>query len=242
MAELSVDDLLQLHIISEDMSAPAKTRARPLLVLVKKVEGDRVLLALAGKTGGRLPDSPGTPIQLQKPVRNGIVRYEAIIIAVREKRPPAFEVRLLTPGERVQRRAFFRVPVEDEARYTLPQPEPPPGLPGTPQLVLAPKWLKARLRDLSETGASLLVNEPREVGEYLILELPLAPTPISLEGVVRACWAGQNGGKTAVALAIEFLNPSKGQQDRVRRFVFERQRKLRQRRAELREEEDKEGR
>lgn len=215
MAELNVDDLVQIFVPDNDECGQGdQDPGNRRIALVKEVRGDQLVLKLAGSGNGPARIHAGLVIHLQKPCSSGLLMYRAIVTAVGTETHPSIVIKTLSAGEQVQRRAFFRVPVDLKVRYR--------------KLDDAKNWFPASLRDLSETGACLVTRESRVAGDKLVLELPVAQQTVCVNGEVRRCWSeNRPGGGFYVGIA--FADNDENRTDKVRALVYEQQRKMRRR-------------
>ena len=173
MNNLSVADLVQIRILSETASGAQKDSAGASYVaFIKNVRGDKLMLTLADANEA-VSICVGLAVQLQKPMKHGVRLYKSVITFVGTQQPPTIVLRMLSISEQVERRAFDRVPTNAEIRYRHAGD--------------ALKWFSARLRNLSATGACLILDENEDRGNQLVLELPFAQDRICVNAVVR--WA-----------------------------------------------------
>jgi len=206
MNEIAVNALVQVHLLTGDDSVAiggdAGARA-----LVKEVRAGKLVLTAADE-----PDclkstlTAGTRILLHTPDSTGVNVYQAIVTAALTQVPPAYVVRTLTCGERVDRRAAVRVPMNDkEVRLTQTDGR---------------IWLPAKLRDLSETGACLITTDKFDIGERLSLELEFSPQTVP-KAVVRRCCTEK--GDPNKVMGIEFLDNRGSLREQIRSIIARRQ-------------------
>lgn len=242
MIEFSVNDLLQIHSL-EERPLKAETPQRRSLALIRRVQEDRLLLAPVRRAGEPLPHEPEIEVIVEKPTAGGVLRYRGTVITVHAATsqphlagarplPSLVEIKISGTPELVQRRAFYRVPVNCPMRYRVGRHAPLSEVREFDPRA-ASGWSHATLVNLSESGACLSVGNWHDPGEHLVLELPLDP-PILLEAVVGSGWEGETRSE-GVLLRVAFAGVDAGRQNRIRRFVFQQQRRICQQRPETRD-------
>ncbi len=142
----------------------------------------------------------------------GIYRYPVKVIGAEEDKIPLILLRVIGPGEHLQRRKFVRIETSLPVTYRLK------GRVGSPK--------RGRLRDISAGGIRAIFEEPLLPGQKILLRLDLGNGlgPMILEGrVVRVRISGDE-----IEHGVEFINVSDKAVRRIMRYVFKIERDLRQ--------------
>lgn len=186
-------------------------------------EGDDVLELAPPRLGGRpVPLPLHRAFTLAWTVRE--VPCEADARLVRGPGPGEegrYEARTIGPARRMQRRGAVRVPVNLIVHYRLGD--------GTDAAVIG-----AITENLSAGGALLRLAEPIEAGSRLEVTVHCGGRAgdLTVAAVAVRCDRLESGDRPwRIALAFDELAPA--EEDRLVRFVFERQRDLRRRDAGL---------
>jgi c-di-GMP-binding flagellar brake protein YcgR len=173
--------------------------------VIKEVRERTLVVQVADKEGGYGAVSAGDEIVLLSAAGGKCWIYAGIIEAVLHQSPLLLEVSTPKPPVEVQRRAFYRIDLELQARYS------PASQPG--------KWRKATVRDISEGGACLTDTQPLKEGERLLVEVSLEKETVSVKGVIRRCYAEG----PVYLLGVQFCDVGGPDQQRVRKFIFTQQ-------------------
>ncbi|HEX9116605.1 MAG TPA: PilZ domain-containing protein [Anaerolineae bacterium] len=188
---------------------------------IKDVKGNTVTVALALvlRDDEFLTIHPGVAVAFQKSSEEGLFTCEAVVNRLQAEPSPVVVVTRVSDFTRLQRREFFRVKLSLETRYAQLGDE------GNAEEREGDRWLPAALRDLSAGGACVTINGQRQVGEELVLELPLDRGTLCMKGVVCRCKATGRGKKILYEVGIKFLEPTGADQSQIMGFVFAQQRK-----------------
>lgn len=142
----------------------------------------------------------------------GIYRYPVEIVGIREEKVTLLVLKVVGSGEHIQRRRFVRVEVNLPFTYRLKG------------RIISPK--RGYTKDLSAGGLRGVFEEPLVVGQKVLIRLDLddGMGPMVLEGrVVRVDVRGDE-----IEQGIEFLNVGEKTVRRIMRFIFKKERELRE--------------
>lgn len=142
----------------------------------------------------------------------GIYKYPVEIVGVKEEKVILLILKVVGSGEHIQRRRFVRVEVNIPFTYRLK------GRTGSSK--------KGYTKDLSAGGLRGVFEEPLLVGQRILIRLDLGDGlgPMVLEGkVVRVDLKDDS-----IEHGVEFLNLGEKLVRRIMRFVFKKERELRE--------------
>ena len=187
---------------------------------------ERAITLTAPRIGGRLVElSPGRELLLVYAQRDVPCELDAVWdqgpLDTVDGKVVVFRVRGVP--RRMQRRETVRVPVQLVVRASVADAE------GTPPA----SGVSAATENLSASGILLRMNDPLPVGSELLVTLqpPGEPRePMELAGRVVRCDRYPEASRAHPwRVAVAFLDPTREQQDRLMRYIFQVQREQRAR-------------
>ncbi|ABZ85251.1 type iv pilus assembly protein pilz [Heliomicrobium modesticaldum Ice1] len=209
---LNVNDLIQILIPAGSIySGHYKSR-------IEDMGEDTLALALPFKEGQLIPLHVGEQLIFYKVSENGVWVYQTVIQSRRSTPLPVIIVKKPIRADKVQRRNFYRFPITVATQYCKQEKD------------VDPKdwtWYKGVIRNFSGGGVCLTVKEQLHVGDKIMVDLPLGKDQLRVGGQVKRSHVEGTGKDVAYVLGVEFLNISRGEQERVIQFIFARQRELR---------------
>ncbi|MTV48040.1 hypothetical protein GJ688_03475 [Heliobacillus mobilis] len=212
MSQLKVNDLIQILIPSGSIySGHYKSR-------VEDMDKDTLTLALPFKDGQLIPLHVGEQVIFYLSTENGVWVYQSVIQSRRSQPLPVIIVSKPIRADKVQRRNFYRFPVFLESQFALQLPETDPK--DWP-------WNKMWIRNISGGGVCIASKEPIKVGEKVLVDLPIGREALRLGGQVKRVTIDGEGKDAQFLLGVEFLQPSRGQQEQIIQYIFTRQREQR---------------
>jgi len=164
--------------------------------------------------------SPGSSVSIQVLCESGICEFESEVQTA--QRDPIYLVSMNLPDDfyMVQRRAFVRLDCRIPVQYQVV------GIGKSPEET--PPRLETVSKNISGNGICLLLDDPFEVETRLDLYVNLFPErpPIYIMGqVVRCMDITREGGRRTFEAGIAFVQIRQMDQDRIVKYVFEKQRK-----------------
>ncbi len=142
----------------------------------------------------------------------GIYRYPVEILGAKEDKVSLLLLKIIGGGEHLQRRRFVRMPINLPFTYRLK------GKVGPPK--------KGYTKDLSAGGIKAVFEEPLLVGQRVLVRIDLEDDlgPMIVEGrIVRV-----DAREGVIEHGVEFLNLSERAIRRIMRFIFKKERELRE--------------
>ncbi|MCW2277132.1 flagellar brake protein [Heliophilum fasciatum] len=119
--------------------------------------------------------------------------------------------------DKIQRRNFFRVPVNILTKFARADETKPMG---------EWEWEETRVRDLSGGGLCLINKTPLKAGLQLVIDLPLNQETLQLWGEVKRVGMECDDEGLFYVSGVEFLDIFPSDQDLVVQYVFAKQRSL----------------
>jgi c-di-GMP-binding flagellar brake protein YcgR len=179
---------------------------------------DAIALALDPVQQRNLKLSPGDNVILEKPDAEGLWLYMA---TVRSKNGIRVELSWPYQSTRVERREFLRIKYHANTRYALAdRPD---------------KYFPASIQDLGGGGLCLLVQEDVQIGDRLVVEVPIdSDVLLIMSAVVRKIFRNEAARKS---IGVEFSEIKPASQDRILNFVFSQHLKTRRERIAAAEAE-----
>ncbi len=209
-----------IHAPSSD-KAPEGNQPTQHKGRIKNLKGNTVTVALALVLEDEefLTIHPGVAVVFQKSSEEGLFTCEAVVNSLHAEPSPFVVMTRVSDFTRQQRREYFRIKVDLETRYAqyahdnLRNGE-------------SDRWLAAALRDLSAGGACVTIKGQHQIGEELVLELPLDRGTLCMKGAVCRCQPKGRGKKILYyEVGIKFMEPTQADQSYIMSFVFAQQRK-----------------
>jgi c-di-GMP-binding flagellar brake protein YcgR len=164
--------------------------------------------------------SPGSSVSIQILCESGICEFNSEVHTA--QRDPIYLVSMNLPEDyyMVQRRAFVRLDCRVPVQYQVVGVARTPGE--------RPPRLETVSKNISGNGICLLLDNPFEPETRLDLYLNLFPEhpPIYIMGqVIRCLDATRDGGRKTFEAGIAFVQIRQLDQDRIVKYVFDKQRK-----------------
>ena len=204
--ELTIGEAVRISFVPWNAGTTLDDLEAPMYsAVIRKVLDDTIVLQISLSQAYAASLSLGVPVTLLKASGGRALIYPSTVTSITRNGPVVLAI--TTPNQYIEleRRAFFRLGIEAEVRYT--SASEPNG------------WRNAKLRDISEGGICLFDSRPRKAGEQLLVELSVEGAPLRVQGIVRRC----NVAATNYTVAIQFTHLDKPDQHRLRKFVFSRQ-------------------
>jgi c-di-GMP-binding flagellar brake protein YcgR len=192
---------------------------------VRRLDKRGLLIDIPRLDGDDLPIEPGQTLQMYIQLHGRLYEFESRV------RHVDLQVLLDEPSQakRTERRGFYRLMVSIPARAIFSPPSPPvdadPSAP-TPE----PETMDVVLQDVSGGGARVRVDRPLEPGTTFDIEFPIGSSTLRLHAEVirpEAIELGRGGYRYEAHCM--FTEIRRGDQDRLVKFVFQKQRELSQR-------------
>jgi len=225
--------------IGEQVSMTPEGQQRWQTTVVQDRRGDLLAVATPAPYVGKDDVRPGQRWIVRYVDAMGEYRFTAVVRAV-EQRPVALTwLELADEIEAVQRREHVRFEVRLPARIWVDEDEGEgragtgrgqPGSGGGDTGGADSSGLPAATVDISGGGARLRVAKQLPPARFYKVSIQLPDGPVvSRARVIRSCEQRLPDGRTAHHYALAFENLRMADQDRIVRFIFAEQRKLRRR-------------
>ncbi|QGG47254.1 flagellar brake protein [Heliorestis convoluta] len=210
--KLKVNDLIQILIPPGSIfSGHHKSR-------VEDIGEDKILLALPFKEGQPIPMHVGDPVIFYKITSHGIYVYQSIIQERQSQPLPIITVERPKKIDKVQRRNFYRFPVFMKTVYAKQEDEKDP---------CDWTWKACTIKNISAGGLLVLVNDEFQKNDKLLIEVPLLQERLRLQAFVKRVFLERVERQAYYLLGLEFIEPSRMEQEKIIQFIFARQREMR---------------
>jgi c-di-GMP-binding flagellar brake protein YcgR len=170
--------------------------------------------------GKLIPISTGSMIKVCFLHPKGFFSFKGEI-ALRAKRDNilVLKVKIIGNIHKIQRREYFRFECLMSVRFRVVKSE---GKDNSDD-----SWNEALIRDISGGGMGLLTNKPYHINDFIEIEFNLDGISMkSKSKIVRCLLYDQDSSKYDVGISFQGMNTK--DRDNIIKFIFERQRKLRQ--------------
>jgi len=214
------------------MTVPEGTFAGIYPSRVEDISENHLEVAGPSYKGTLVPLAAGMQLVLEVVAENGAYEFKANVIEV--QREPIYQVVLDVPPEEpvrhLQRRAFVRLDLHIAVQVQF--------LNAGGETEKESQKVEIFTRNISGNGVCLRREEPLPRGTQMDMYLPLLPgkPPIYVMGeVVRTALASEeSGAKGGYDIGVRFAQIRLTDQDRIVKFIFEKQRKQAKRRPSSR--------
>jgi len=204
---------------------------------------ERLIISPLGKGSRTLVVESGTGLSVALVKKNAQYQFKSEVVAPFGGVPRGLVISAPGGLARRQRRGHVRLEVSVPVRYYVRHGAAHRRSSGKPleghgegkagsvrHLTLIPSSYECRVRDLSGGGILLATREPFEDGTMLDLELEITEDePLRVTGEVVRCEETSDEGCFGHLVGVKFVGIQERDRDRIVRFVFARQRWLRQR-------------
>lgn len=184
---------------------------------IEEINGDTITIAAPMKESLPIWIARGTKIRVDIPYEGKRYSFYATVLQVSEGDLSTWTITYPDKLETINLRAFFRLDVSLDAAVKLDEEDA--------------RWCKCMVTNLSGNGALLSIKKdfPAEVDAEVVLRLAL-PDEDVMELVGKVVRRSEvPSAPDLVQLALHFPDITSFAQDRIMKYLFEQQRKLRQR-------------
>ncbi|KAB2952334.1 hypothetical protein F9B85_09250 [Heliorestis acidaminivorans] len=212
LEQLKVNDLIQILIPPGSIfSGHHKSR-------IEDMSDDKLILALPFKEGQPIPMHVKERVIFYKITDSGIWVYQTQVLSRKAHPIPVIEVDRPLKADKVQRRNFYRFPIVLETDYAKIDEQKDP---------IDWEWLSCSIRNISGGGLLLLCQEPLEKDNKLFVNIPLLQEQLRMKGIIRRVSKVQEQRETSYYIGLEFIEPTRVEQEKIIQFIFARQRERR---------------
>ncbi|MCW2278795.1 flagellar brake protein [Heliophilum fasciatum] len=210
---LKINDQIQIMISDESLYAGRYYSH------VEDFTDEGIVLSLPLKEGEIIPLHIGEKVEFCKITDSAIWLYRGTIIQRQGSPLPLMTVKLPLKVEKLQRRNFYRLPLSVQTQFAKVEEDKP---------MNEWQWEPSYLRNLSGGGVCLSCETQLEIGQQIVIDVPLEQDILRLWGEIRR--VEQSSSYVA---GVEFLDILHHDQDRIVQYVFAKQRAIAQKNKSL---------